>query len=98
MGHHIGRKSHCCNKQYVTTFRKQHRQSFGSNRSNRNIKKAISEGFARSFYNIRAHMLLQVASKVQTVQQGKQLLLQNIENGKGLLKFKRTFNTARRKC
>ena len=32
-------------------------------------------------------MLLQ-ASKVQTVQQGKQLLLQNIENGKGLLKFK----------
>lgn len=87
MGHHIGRK--------VTVVISSMSQPLGNNIGNRlevieaieTLKGNIRGDLLEVSITLGAHMLLQ-ASKVQTVQQGKQLLLQNIENGKGLLKFK----------
>ncbi len=87
MGHHIGRK--------VTVVISSMSQPLGNNIGNRlevieaieTLKGNIRGDLLEVSITLGAYMLLQ-ASKVQTVQQGKQLLLQNIENGKGLLKFK----------
>ncbi|NDO46687.1 thymidine phosphorylase [Clostridium sp. MD294] len=86
MGRHVGRK--------VTVVISSMSQPLGNNIGNRlevieaieTLKGNVKGDLLEVSITLGAYMLLQ-ANKVQTVQQGKQLLLQNIENGKGLLKF-----------
>ena len=87
MGHYVGRK--------VTVVISSMSQPLGNHIGNRlevieaieTLKGNVKGDLLEVSLTLGAHMLLQ-ANKVQTEQQGKQLLLQNIENGKGLLKFK----------
>lgn len=87
MGRYVGRK--------VTVVISSMSQPLGNHIGNRlevieaieTLKGNVKGDLLEVSLTLGAHMLLQ-ANKVQTEQQGKQLLLQNIENGKGLLKFK----------
>ena len=87
MGHHVGKK--------VTVVISNMSQPLGNNIGNRlevieaieTLKGNVKGDLLEVSVTLGAHMLLQT-NKVQTEQQAKQLLLQNIENGKGLLKFK----------